>query len=58
MYSQPIISVKEAAEKMGVSQQSANLLIKKLVELGVLYENTGYSRNRAFIYKEYLGLFS
>jgi hypothetical protein len=41
-----------------LSPKAANDLIAKFVELGVLKEATGYQRNRIFVFKSYLDLFS
>ena len=58
LFSKPIINNKEIMEKLSISFNSANRLIKSLVELGLLNEITGYSRNRLFVLKKYLDLFN
>lgn len=57
LYQRPMLSVNEAAEHLGVTHQSANILIRKLEELGVLVETTGYGRNRLFLFERYFRLF-
>lgn len=57
MFSRPILNNKVVAKELDISFNSANRLIKSLVDLGVLDEVTGYSRNRLFALKEYLDLF-
>ena len=57
MFSQPIVSNKIIQKELGISFNSANRLIKSLMDFGILYEITGYSRNRLFVLKEYLNLF-
>lgn len=57
LYQRPMLSVNEAAEHLGVTHQSANVLIRKLEELGVLVETTGYGRNRLFLFERYFRLF-
>ena len=37
---------------------AANTLVKRLVEVGVLSEMTGFARNRRFRYAPYIALFS
>jgi Fic family protein len=57
MFSQPIVNAKTTAKELGVSFNSANRLIKAFMDLGLLTEITGFSRNRLFLLKEYLELF-
>ncbi len=54
----PLISVKAVSELIGVSFPSANRLMERLVELGILGEVTGNARNRVFGYTSYVRLFS
>ncbi|MEE4376811.1 MAG: Fic family protein [Candidatus Competibacteraceae bacterium] len=57
MYEHPILSVHSVAEVTGNSYAAANNLVTKLVELGLLREITGQSRNRRFRYEPYIRLF-
>ncbi len=57
MYSKPKMNVNEASEVLGVSYVTANELVNDLKRLNLLKESTGYSRNRAYVLYEYLGLF-
>jgi len=57
MFSRPIVSNKIVEKNLNISFNSANRLIKSLIDLGILNEITGYSRNRLFVLKEYLDLF-
>lgn len=57
MLSQPITNTKIAAKELNISFNSANRLIKAFVDLGLLTEITGFSRNRLFVLKDYLDLF-
>lgn len=54
---QPAMSVKTVQSLLGVSQPTADALVRDLGGLGVLRERTGKKRNRVFAYQEYLGLF-
>ncbi|MCY1635421.1 Fic family protein [Marinifilum sp. D737] len=56
-YSKPFLSVNDIKEKLGLSFQSANLLIKELEKLGLVKELVGARRNRLFYLWEYLQLF-
>lgn len=57
MFSHPIVNNKSVVKELEMSFNSANRLIKSLMELGLLSEITGFSRNRLFVLKEYLDLF-
>lgn len=58
LFDHPILSVKEIQKITATTFAAANTLVNKFVELGILSEATGYSRNRRFIYKSYIDLFS
>ncbi len=50
----PIIDIKKTAKDLEISYNTASSAITKMVELGILSEQTNASRNRVFIYQEYL----
>ena len=52
-----MLTVKDAENFLGSKYQNANLLVKKLEELELLQEITGYQRNRAFLFTPYIKLF-
>lgn len=54
----PVIHVRQAQHLLGLSYKSANDLISNFVDAGILKETTGQSRNRVFVFEEYLNLFS
>lgn len=57
LYSKPVVSVADVMTQLEVTKQTANTLIKDFDNLGILKEQTGYKRNRIFIFEEYLRLF-
>ena len=57
LYQSPVVSVKQVESILGVKYYSANELIKTLVEINILEETTGYSRNRVFMFKRYIDVF-
>ncbi len=57
LFKRPIIHVNEAQNLLGVSYKAANDLISEMVQNGLLKEMTGQSRNRVFVFDEYLKLF-
>ena len=58
LYKRPIISAEKVAEAAEVSMPTAYKLIKALEDLKILYEVTGAERNRLYVYREYLDLFT
>ncbi len=57
LYRHPIVSVRDIQNLVGVTYAAANRLVKQLETLGILQEWTGQTRNRRFIYWEYVTLF-
>ena len=57
LYRHPIISGMDASRASGLSKASASRLVARFVELGILVEITGHSRNRRFMYDDYVALF-
>ncbi len=57
MFSHPIVNTKTVAKELQISFNSANRLLKSLVDLRILKEATRFSRNRLFILDKYLNLF-
>ena len=58
LFDRPIVSVADVERVAGVSYAAANNLIRRLVDLGILLEITGYARNRRFRYEPYVRLFT
>jgi Fic family protein len=57
LYSAPVMSPREAEQKLNVTAATVNRLITEFEKLGILKEITGYSRNRLFALHEYLDIF-
>lgn len=58
LYDRPIMSIADIAALTGTTYQSANLLAKRLVDVGILREITGQARHRRFQYAPYVQLFT
>lgn len=58
LYFKPMTTVKGVMETIGTSYAASNNLVSRLIELGILFEYTGNTRNRRFAYNLYLNLFS
>ena len=52
----PIIDIKTTASKLNLSYNTVSSAVKKMQELGILKEANNASRNRTFIYEEYLSV--
>lgn len=50
----PIIDIKKTAMALGLSYNTTSTIVKKLVGVGILAEKTNASRNRIFVYEDYL----
>lgn len=57
LYSKPVVTVADVINNIGTTKQTANALIKDFHDLGILKEQTGYKRNRIFVFEQYLSLF-
>lgn len=57
LYSNPVISPREAERKLEVTPATANRLLAEMEKIGLLKERTGFSRNRLFELYEYLDIF-
>lgn len=57
LYRRPVISVADVMNELKVTKQTANTLIRDFENLNILKEQTGFKRNRIFVFEEYLDLF-
>lgn len=57
MFSNPIITVNQASEELGVVYNTASSLIKALLDKKILTKTSAAQRNQFFELKEYLDLF-
>lgn len=58
LYRKPIVDAKTVANMLDTTPNTANSLIVDFVRHGVLTEMTGQRRNRSFIFRDYVTLFS
>lgn len=59
MFDKPAISIEDASEIVGITYANANKLVEKLVEIGILaLLGEKKKRNRVFVYKDYMDVFS
>lgn len=58
LFTQPAIRIEEVQKICDLSYKAANELVAQMREHGILHEITGQSRNRVFIFADYLAVFS
>lgn len=57
LFSNPIINIKKVEKSLDIQYAAANNLVQDFMNLGILKEETGYSRNRLFAMDDYIRLF-
>ncbi len=57
LYTKPIVDANEVSEYLEVTISTSHRLIQDLQRLEILQEQTGFKRNRIFIFEDYLKLF-
>jgi Fic family protein len=57
LFARPVTTPQLLASALAVRYATANNLVGRLVDTGVLAEMTGYRRNRRFAYRKYLDMF-
>jgi Fic family protein len=58
LYRRPLVTVRLVANELNISYQTANVLVGRFENLGLLQETTGAKRGRVFRYGPYLRLFA
>lgn len=58
LFDRPIVSVSDVQQLTRTTHAAANSLVRRMMELGILREITGYVRNRRFRYDAYVHLFA
>lgn len=58
LFTQPAIRIEEVQQICDLSYKAANELVAQMCEHGILREITGQSRNRVFVFADYLAVFS
>ncbi len=52
--SNPIIEIKKTSQDLDIAFNTISSVIKDLINIGILEQTSNQSRNRTFVYKEYL----
>jgi Fic family protein len=53
-----VVGIPELVKRTGATHPTVSQAVRKLVELGVLFEVTGRSRDRRYLYREYVSVLS
>lgn len=56
LYRNPVITSADVVKTLGVSMPTANSLIKRFLDAGILVETSGQQRYRRYKYKEYVDI--
>jgi hypothetical protein len=44
----PVLTIRRLSRLLGISTPAATTAVEQLIEAGILFERTGYARNRVF----------
>ncbi|MDR1033434.1 MAG: Fic family protein [Bifidobacteriaceae bacterium] len=58
LYEKPVTDSKQIAIEFQITPQTANMIISKLIGIGVLTQVAGHLRNRRYMFKPYVDLFN
>lgn len=58
LFDKPTTTIEEIMDKLQVSNATAGRLAEKLIEINILENINNKSRNKVFVYKEYMEIFS
>jgi Fic family protein len=56
LFDSPLVSSKDVTERLGISSVSANSLLTRFEEIGVLQEITGKKRYKRYFFTEYVDI--
>ncbi|MDZ4758737.1 MAG: Fic/DOC family N-terminal domain-containing protein [Bacteroidota bacterium] len=57
LYSKPIVDIPEIAGVLEINISTAHRLVQDFEKLKILKEQTGFKRNKVFVFEQYLSLF-
>lgn len=57
LYSKPVIDTNEIAKALEVNISTAHRIVQDFEKLKIINEQTGYKRNRMFVFEDYIQLF-
>ena len=57
LYSKPKVNAQIISKELGISIVSVNSLVKTFIQIGILQEKSGMSRNRYYVFEDYINIF-
>jgi Fic family protein len=57
LYRRPVIAASDLKEVLALSPSTIHMIIKKMIQLGIIKEITGRLRDRIYVFKQYYNLF-
>lgn len=57
LYQSPVTTIRQVQDLLNLNYVPASQLVNSLVDLNILQETTGYSRNRIFLFSSYIDTF-
>ena len=58
LYQNPVVNMTEISKKLNIAKATTSSLIKDFENKNILFEFTGYKRNKHYIFKTYLDIYS
>ena len=58
LYRRPLVQVNDIRNILGCEYPTANAVVQRLTNAGILIETTGNLRNRRFAYRDYIAIFA
>jgi len=58
LYQKPIVNMAEISQELDIAKSTTSTLIKVFEEKNILIEFTGFKRNKHYIFKKYLDIYS
>ncbi|MCK9333663.1 MAG: Fic family protein, partial [Candidatus Cloacimonetes bacterium] len=58
LYQSPVVNIRQVEDLLDINYARANSLVTRLVSMSILQETTGFSRNRIFVFRRYVDIFT
>ncbi|MCB1177970.1 MAG: hypothetical protein KDK36_10360, partial [Leptospiraceae bacterium] len=58
LFQKPVVSIKDVQSLINLTPKASGDIVQKFLDHSILVEVTNNSRNRIFVFKEYIAMFS